>query len=399
MSHLVDAFNRPLSRRAALTGLAGGLALAGCEAAGLRQAMAAFRPPHLRATVIASSPRYLCNAVAATRDGTLFLGAPRWELMEDTPSVFRVAPDGGLHPFPGGSWNQWKPGGDPTNAFLMVNGLHIFSDDTLWVVDQGVDPTTGSTVPGGQKLVQFDTRSGKVLQVLRWGADILPPGSAMNDLRIAGDLMFVTDSGLGGIIIHHMGSGETVRRLSEHPLLRATDAKPMRARDGHIFTDRNGKRPLVHSDMLEITADRKWFYFSAPVGPLRRLPTSALLDMSLTDAQLAAQIETVLDMPTMMGTAIDTLDNVYFADAEHGRITVLTPERKQLTLFEDPRLVDGDALFITADRHMLVPIAQTERLPGNNAGINALKPPFISLGFALPETLDGHRLGNVVSSL
>ncbi|MBE7728706.1 bleomycin resistance protein [Komagataeibacter sp. FXV3] len=384
-----------LSRRAALCGLAGGLALAGFETARMPQAVAAS----IHATVIASSPRYLCNAVAATRDGTLFLGAPRWDLMADTPSVFRVASDGTPQPFPGGSWNAWRPGADAASAFVMVNGLHIFSDDTLWVVDQGIDPTKGTSVPGGQKLVQLDPHDGRVLQVLRWGNDILPPGSAMNDLRIAGDLMFVTDSGLGGIIIHNMRSGETVRRLSEHPLLRATPDKPLRGRDGHILRDSNGKRPLVHSDMLEITADRKWFYFSTPSGPLRRIPTDILLDASLTDGQRAARIEKVINLPTIMGTAIDTLGNLYYADAEHGRIVVLTPEKKQLTLFEDPRLVDGDALFITADRHMLVPVAQTERLPTNNAGVNALKLPFISLGFALPDTLDGQKLGGVVSSL
>ncbi|GCE82366.1 SMP-30/gluconolactonase/LRE family protein [Komagataeibacter diospyri] len=395
MTYITDALDHGLSRRAALCGLAGGLALAGLDAVRIPQAAAAS----VHATVIATSPRYLCNAVAATRDGTLFLGAPRWDLMADTPSVFRVTSDGMLQPFPGGSWNEWKPGADAASAFVMVNGLHIFSDDTLWVVDQGIDPTKSTSVPGGQKLVQLDPHDGRVLQILRWGNDILPPGSAMNDLRIAGDLMFVTDSGLGGIIIHNMRSGETVRRLSEHPLLRATPDKPLRGRDGHILRDSTGKRPLVHSDMLEITADRKWFYFSTPSGPLRRIPTDILLDASLTDGQRAGRIEKVIDLPTIMGTAIDTLGNLYFADAEHGRIVVLTPEKKQLTLFEDARLVDGDALFITADRRMLVPVAQTERLPANNAGVNALKLPFISLGFPLPDMLDGHKLGGVVSSL
>lgn len=399
MIHAPTFSRHALSRRSALKGLAGGIALTGLGTAGLSSALAADQPPHLPATVIASSPRYLCNAIAATRNGTVFLGSPRWETMDDTPSVFRVSSNGTLKPFPGGTWNQWKHGADPANAFLMVNGLHIFSDDTLWVVDQGIDPITNTTVAGGQKLVQFDPQSGKVLQILRWGEDILPPGATMNDLRIAGDLMFITDSGLGGIIVHNMRSGTTVRLLSEHPLLRATYTKPMVGRDGHIFRDKDGKRPLVHSDMLEITADRKWFYFSTPIGPLRRLPTSALLDSSLTDSQRAEKIETVMDMPTMMGTAIDTLDNFYFADAERGQIMVLTPEKEKLVLFEDARLVDGDALFITANRQMLVPIPQTERLPANNAGVNALKPPFLSLSFPLPKTLNGHPLGNVVSSL
>lgn len=391
--------NYDLSRRSALKRLAGGVAVGAFSATGISRALGANQPPHLPATVVASSPRFLCNAIAATRNGTLFLGSPRWETMDDTPGVFRVSSDGALHPFPGGTWNQWTPSVDPSTAFLMVNGLHIFSDDTLWIVDQGIDPTTNTAVPGGQKLVQFDPQSGKVMQILQWGEDILPSGATMNDLRIAGDLMFVTDSGLGGIIIHNMRSGHTVRRLSEHPLLRATYAKPMIGRDGHIFRDKNGKKPLVHSDMLEITTNRKWLYFSTPIGPLRRVPTKVLLDDTLTDAQRAEKIETVTDMPTMMGTAIDTLDNFYFADAERGRIMVLTPDKKKLVLFEDPRLVDGDALFITADRQMLVPIPQTERLPTNNAGVNALKPPFISLSFPLPETLHGHRLGNASTSL
>lgn len=156
MFNNLPLLSHALSRRSALKGLAGGVALGALGVTGASRALAADQLPHLPAKVIASSPRFLCNAIAATRNGTLFLGSPRWETMDDTPGVFRVSSDGALQPFPGGTWNQWTHSADPATAFLMVNGLHIFSDDTLWVVDQGIDPSTNTAVPGGQKLVQLD---------------------------------------------------------------------------------------------------------------------------------------------------------------------------------------------------------------------------------------------------
>lgn len=377
-----------LSRRHALSMMA----LAVC-APGKALADAAPQPT-LRAA--AHSPRFLCNAVALTSHKAMFLGLPRWPGMESTPSVVRVGPEGALQPFPGGAWNEWAPGKDPLNAFVMVNGLHIFADDSLWVVDQGT-ADRAATLPGAQKLVQIDTTGGQILKVLRFGPDILPEGAQMNDLRISGDLLYITDSGLGALIVHDLRSGHTIRRLSRHPLTMHTPNRPLINHDRKLFEDASGKRPTVHADMLEVTADGRWLYFCTPTGPIRRVPTAALRDESLDDAALARKVELVAQIPTIMGTAIDTLGNLYYTDTEARRIMVLTPSGQKLQLLKDERLVNGDAMFITADRQIYVPCAQTERLAVFNRGVDALRPPWTIMAFSLPRSLQGHRLGDAVT--
>jgi hypothetical protein len=336
------------SRRGALIAAASGIGFAALAPSALRAAVA---NPHVRLEVAAISPQFLCNAVALTRDNAMFLGLPRWPGMEQTPSLVRVGKDGTLHPFPGNAWNEWSPDKDPREALVMVNGIHIFADDTLWVVDQGTADRK-QTIAGAQKLVQFDTATGRILQIVRFEPEILPPGAQMNDLRIAGDTMYITDSGLGAILVRDMRTGVTTRRLAGRAPVLHVPGKPLMSHEGFPLEDTEGNRPQVHVDMLEVTADGRWLYFCTPTGPLRRIATAALRDAAIDDDALAAQVETVAEIPTIMGTAIDTLGNLYYTDAVGRRIVLRTPAGHEVTLVQDDRLVDGDAMFITADRHV-----------------------------------------------
>jgi sugar lactone lactonase YvrE len=373
--------------RRAVIGGAAYLALASARAA-------AATPAPL--SVAARSPRYLANAVAASRDGTLILGLPRWTGMEDTPSVVRVGQDGELRPFPGGSWNSWRPGQDGRDSFVQVNGLHIFADDTLWVVDQGTADRK-TTLPGAQKVLQLDLASGRLLRTLRFGTDILPEGAQLNDLRLFGNRLVLTDSGLGGIIVHDLDTGRTIRRLSRDSALRMQPGQALRGFGGRVMENASGQRPSVQSDMLEVSPDGQWLYVSTPVGPLRRIAVKALLDDSRDDARLSALIETVAEIPTINGTAMDTLGNIYIGDAEQRRITVLAPGGERLTLIEDARLNCPDAMFINRNRRLLIPAPQVENLPEHHGGQAATKPPYLIFAVPLPDRLEGHPLGNAIS--
>jgi sugar lactone lactonase YvrE len=347
-------------------------------------------------TVAARSPRFLTNAVALNRAGTMFLGMPHWAGMDGTPSVVRVAADGALTPFPGGSWNEWEPGKDVADAFVQINALHVFGDDTLWVVDQGA-PDRKTALPGAQKLLQFDSKTGKLIRALRFGSDILPEGAQMNDLRIWGSRIYVADSGLGGIVVHDMANGRTLRRLSGNDLLKQAPDRPMRGSGGRVLQDAKGKRPDVGSDMLEISPDGRWLYVSTPSGPFYRVPTALLDDPAVDEAKLAAAVEKTIEIPTQNGTAMDSLGNLFVADAEHNRIEVVAPSGKRAVLVADPRLVNPDAIFIDARRRLYVPATQNERMPDNAGGHNLVKPPFLILTMPLPESVDGIRLGDAIA--
>lgn len=345
--------------------------------------------------VAASSPEFLCNAVAVTRDGELFLGLPRWTGMDATPSVVRVAADGHLQPFPGGSWNAWSAGQPAHEAFVQVNALHIFGDDTLWVVDQGT-PDREHVIPGAQKVLQFDTRSGALLRSLRFDDSVLPPGAQLNDLRIWGGRVYLTDSGRGAIIVHDLDTGASWRRLDGDPQLLPSDALPMRGSGRRILADGNGKRPRVATDFLELSPDGQWLYVGTPTGPIRRVATALLNDPSVADAAISATITEVVTIPTLNGTAMDTLGNLYLADAEQRRIEVVAPSGLRAVLVADTRLINPDALFITGARRLYIPATQNELLPESNEGRSATQPPFLVLTLQLPQSIDGIALGEVV---
>ncbi|WP_435171226.1 hypothetical protein [Falsirhodobacter sp. 1013] len=141
--------------------------------------------------------------------------------------------------------------------------------------------------------------------------------------------------------------------------------------------------------MIELSGDGRWLYWAFPAGPLRRIETAALWDEALDDAALAARIETVAEIPPIGGTAIDDLGNIYLSDVAARRIAVLVPDGRILTLVQDDRLISPDAIWIGADRRLMVPAPQTERLPKHAKGENGL-------ALALPDRLEGAPLGNAV---
>ncbi|WP_217696695.1 L-dopachrome tautomerase-related protein [Mycobacterium sp. GA-1841] len=340
----------------------------------------------------------MANQVALTSDNIMFLGLPRYARQTPTPSMARREPGGTLVPFPGDSWNDWKPGDDGRDAFVYLNSVHIFADDMVWCVDQGslsegIFPSVNATLASdAQKLIQLDPRSGRVLTVLRFDETILPPGAQMNDLRMHGSLLYVTDSGLGGLIVHDLATGKTMRRLSGDKVVRASlaDVPEILA---HVKGGETFRPP--NSDMIEITADGKWLYWAAPTGPLYRVETRYLKDEAVSDAELAAHVEHVFDNNFSGGCAMDSLGNVYFSETVTRNITVLSPSGKTAVLVSDPTLVRPDGSFISRERRLYIPIKQP--VESGIEGPTADEAPFVTYAVSLPESLDGIPLGGPVT--
>ena len=346
--------------------------------------------------IAARSPEFLCSAVALTAGGAMFLGLPRWTGMRDTPSVVQVDGDGALQPFPGGAWNDWAFGKPVQDAFVQVNALHVFGDDTLWVVDQGA-PDGKATLPGAQKVLQFDTGSGALLRALRFGEDILPAGARLHDLRIHGSRVYLTDAGLGALVVHDLATGHTLRRLQAHPLLLQSEVQPLRGSGRRVLLDADGGRLRLGCTFLEISPDGEWLYFSTPTGPFRRVPTALLCDAALDDDTVAAAIEEVAPVPSIYGSAMDSRGNLYLANAEQRCIEVVAPGGQRAVLAADERLIGPDAPFITRDRRLFVAATQAEFLPECDGGHNGIERPFLILSMALPDSVDGIALGDALA--
>ncbi|MCX8999899.1 major royal jelly family protein [Rhizobiaceae bacterium BDR2-2] len=337
---------------------------------------------------VAHSP-WVCNAAAVTRDGKVFFGLPRWSDTAETPSVARLGENGQLEPFPGGGWNAWQPGEPGDEAFVSVNAIHIFDDDTLWVVDKG-SPTAGAP---SQRLLQFDTGSGALLRTITFDEAALPPGAGINDLRFDAENIYVTDSGAGAILVHNLESGRTLRRLADHASTKASPERPPYGEGGQLLQHADGSPFVVHADQLEISPDGHWLYYQAVTGPLYRVPTTALRDESLSEEALAEQVEFFYDTPTLMGTGMDDAGNIYMAEFGNPRITVLSPDGTLRVLAEDDRLWGPDALFISEQREIYIPCPQLGRHAANRGpdGEDAVVLPYTIYKVALPDTFGGRQ--------
>ncbi|MBT9383527.1 hypothetical protein KM176_06640 [Pseudooceanicola sp. CBS1P-1] len=333
---------------------------------------------------------WLANAAALTNDGHIFLGMPRWPGFEKTPGIAELSVvDNSLSAFPGGDWNTWESGKPTADALVNVNTIHIFDDDTLWAVDQG-SPFFGPQVDdAAAKVLQFDTKTGKLLRKITLGKDVLPEGASLNDLRLDAENAYFTDSGKGAIVIVNLKTGKALRRLAGHFSVTANPARPPIGEKGQMLMKKDGSLIHVHSDPIEISPDGQWLYYQPLTGPMYRVPTKALRDPDLSEADLEKQVEFVYDTPPLVGTAMDSKGNLYMAEMDRPRITVLTPDGALHVLAEDDRLWGPDAMFITADRELYVPIPQTGRIAANRGpdGKDMIQPPFHLYKMALPDWL------------
>lgn len=332
---------------------------------------------------VAQSP-WLTNGVTLTPDGAMFINFPRFKGHENSPALARVVA-GQPQPFPGNAWNRWRPGDSGQNRLVNVNAVHCFGDSLIWAVDQGA-PQGEKAPPGAAKLVAFDAQSGAVRKLIRFNSDVLPAGGAPNDLRMYQDLIVITDSGLGGIILHDLETGYQLRRLSQVAELRKPAGAQQKGFHGRILQDGAGNGPAVHSDMLEISPDGEWLYVATPTGPLWRIKTAALLNKTLDDSALRKQLEKVAAIPSVGGSAIDAHGRILLANSEARAVDLLLPDGRRRTLVQDARLNSPDALFIH-NGYLYIPAPQIEDLKAHAGGTEKTRAPWHIWRYPLPAAL------------
>ncbi|MEW6342189.1 MAG: L-dopachrome tautomerase-related protein [Pseudomonadota bacterium] len=378
----------PMYRRTLLKGVAAIAALGTLPALGYEK-----NQPTLE--LVATSPTHLWNAVTLTSSGRMFAAMPRWPGFTSTPSVIEIRPDGELRPYPGRGWNDWREGKDATRAFVCVNTAHCFDGTYLWVVDTGSLPLSPTSVQrGAQKLVQIDTRNDQVVSTIVFD-DLLPAGASLNDLRIGGGYIYLTESGLGSIVVVDLNTGQKLHRLANDPTTKADPKRPKIGRGGKWLTLPDGTPQVTNADPIELSPDNQWLYYQPASGPLYRVPTRYLIDSSVSEQTLSSKVEYVYDTPTLGGTAMDSSGNIFLAESARPRISVLAPDGSVRTLVEDDRLWGGDALFITKDRYLYIPLSQVpdlQFLQGPN-GRDMVQRPFKIFRVKLPERYGGPITG------
>ncbi|MBX9735908.1 MAG: SMP-30/gluconolactonase/LRE family protein [Phycisphaerales bacterium] len=313
--------------------------------------------PYSGDLIFSSTDRQL-TGVAVSKRGRVFTNYPRWN-EPYTNAVEEISPDKSSLAFPDATWNSWKPGEAPSSAFVCVQSVYVDDLDRLWILDPG-SPQIAGVVPGAAKLVCVDLATNRVQRVYRFDDAIAPKKSYLNDVRIdtASGFAYLTDSGIGGIVVLNLAIGSAKRVLSAHPLTMGEKGVVPVVQGVSLIP--NGAEPLVvNSDGIALSPNGQYLYFQALTArTLYRVPTEYLRG-SYSDAQVAERVENLGRTVVTDGIEVDTLGNVYFSALEHDAVIVRTPAGTMDTLVESEKLswpdsfawADfGGSLYVTTSR-------------------------------------------------
>ncbi|MEQ9095996.1 MAG: L-dopachrome tautomerase-related protein [Phycisphaerales bacterium] len=296
------------------------------------------------------------TGVAATDDGRVFVSFPRW----DGPSRYAVVElvDGVQRPYPDGQWNRWPPAQtdldpDPAYRFVCVQSVHVDARGRLWILDPA-SPRFEGVVPGAAKLVEIDLNTDQVVRVIRFDESIAPEQSYLNDVRIdvERNVAFITDSGLGALVVVDLETNQSRRVLANHTSTRAERGvvPVIGGRELRVGQTPDGPVPQIHADGIAYNpADDHVYYQALTARTLYRIPAAVLADFQAREFEIASAVEEVGPSVMTDGMDADAAGNVYFTALEEDAIIYRTPDGDYRTLVKDPRLAWPDSLAITPE--------------------------------------------------
>jgi sugar lactone lactonase YvrE len=283
------------------------------------------------------------TGVTVTPEGRIFANFPRWR--ENVPfSVVEVMPDGTHRPYPDDSWNTWH--GKPVdNSFTCVQSVFAHKNH-LYVLDPSSPLMKG--VVGKAKLYRFELTTNKLDKTWTFDQEVAPENSYLNDFRIDDQeqKIFITDSGLGGIVVLDMKSGEAKRLLDKHPSTKSENVT--------LTVDKTEWKKQIHSDGIAISpVDNKLYYHALTGYTLYRVPTEALATDLRDETKLVKQVEKLGVTPAPDGMTFDKHGNLYMADLERNAVSYRTPEGEMKILIQDERIKWPDTLTIDNENHLV----------------------------------------------
>jgi sugar lactone lactonase YvrE len=327
------------------------------------------------------------TGVTVSRQGRIFINFPKWG--DDVRFTVAEIKNGLPEPYPDMAFNTTNPD-DPSAALVSVQSVVVDPADRLWILDTG-SPLFQPTQHGGPKLVCVDLATDTVAQKILFPQEVALPTSYLNDVRFnlrqgSAGMAFITDSsdkGANGIIVVDLATGESWRRLHDHP---STKPEPMQEFlpivEGRPFVQKqDGKMipaPSMGSDGIAISADGERLYY-CPLGSRRlySVATAALIDRSRSDAHVAA---TIVDEGNKGGGSdgleSDAAGCLYATDYEHNAILRRRPAGDWETVVHDPRLLWPDTLSVAADGYLYVTANQLHRQARYHGGQDLRRKPY-----------------------
>ena len=319
---------------------------------------------------VASSQQLQWTGVAQSSGGRLFVNYPRWSDRYEF-AVAEVQGDSSpstVTPYPDAQTNDWSPDA-PTapmwqDRFVGIQSVHIDRQGRMWVLDTGL---VNESQARQAVVYEIDLNTDTIKRTLILPFQVAPEGSYINDIRITpdGQWGFISDSGLGAIIVLNTRTGEARRVLADHPSTKGNSDRIITIDDRPLLVNETGKPPVIHCDGIAISPDAKWVYYKAiSADPLYRVPVAMLTDDRIPAAQLADSIENLGNAPITDAMIFDDHANLYFSALEHNAIIYRSPDGQYHDLVRDPIISWPDSFAIDHHHNLLVfTTAQIHRTP------------------------------------
>lgn len=328
------------------------------------------------------------TGVTVSHKRRVFINFPKWG--DDVQFTVAEVRDGRPVAFPSEEFNRTRDD-NLAAALVSVQSVVVDPDDRLWILDTG-SPLFKPTTYGGPKLVCVDLTSDEVVQTILFPQDVALPTTYLNDVRFdlrRGDAgyAFITDSsdqGPNGIIVVDLASGDSWRRLHDHPSTKASSIHEfVPAVEGRPFVQRqDGQLKLaaaMGSDGIAISADGSRLYY-CPLASRRlySVSTDALIDLTQDEAAVAATVADEGDKPGAAdGLESDSAGYLYATDYEHNAVMRRHPDGAWDAVAHDTRLLWPDTLSLAGDGYLYFTANQLHRQARYREGRDERQKPYV----------------------
>jgi sugar lactone lactonase YvrE len=349
-----------LARASARIFLAVGI-LAVAQASGEAQETGKVGPP-LEA-VKAFGDDFRLVGIGVSAKGRVFATAPssnirsRFSMIEVDPKT------GAVTPYPDAAWNNFSEQGDGKSEWISVQALWVDQSDHLWALDSSLSKVDQERLP--PKLVEFDLSTNRVIRQYDFKG-VVSSKDSLNDVRIdtKQDYAYLTNAGnKGSLVVLDLKNGKARQVLVGD---RSTFADPSQDLmiGNEVALRPEGSVVATQADGIALSPDAQWLYYR----PLTdhnywRVPTRALCDAGLSDAELSGKVEYLGSSALSGGLIMDDRGTLYGGDLEHRTVVAftLTPDHKlsSKVFVSDPSklswadgfAISGGYLYI-ADSHL-----------------------------------------------
>jgi sugar lactone lactonase YvrE len=330
------------------------------------------------------------TGVTISQKGRIFINFPKWgdEVLFTVGEISNGGEEATA--YPDQTMNQTDPN-DLGAALVSVQSVVVDPLDRLWILDTG-SQLLQPTKYGGPKLVCVDLKTDQVVKKILFPQDVALPTTYLNDIRfdlrrVREGMAFITDSaqkGPNGIIVVDLASGESWRRLNDHPSTKAEELQTfLPIVEGQPFLEHQPDGTVkqaagMGADGIAISSDGKRLYY-CPLGSrhLYSVDTDKLADRSLDDLSAAA---TVVDEGDKGGASdgleFDAAGYIYATNYEHNAILRRRPGRVWETVTHDPRLLWPDTLSLATNGYLYVTANQLHRQARFHNGHDLRRKPY-----------------------